>query len=129
MPSHANVMKAQHELAMFMYTSNTPAYRAENVHLKRAFACLGGTVPSPKQLRTSNLDDAEAYVRAATLESLKSARYAIVTDGWSKRTAVRGAPLINIMICPDDGPAVFWRVEDCSGKIKDADFVLQFHEV
>jgi hypothetical protein len=46
---------------------------------------------------------------------------------WSKRTAARGNPLINVMICPDDGPAVAWRIVDPSGQIKDTAYVAQLH--
>lgn len=63
------------------------------------------------------------------MASLQDARFAVVTDGWSKRTAERGFPLINVMLCPDDGPAVFWRVIDASGRIKDATHAVQLHKV
>jgi hypothetical protein len=51
----------------------------------------------------------------------------MITDGWSKRTSDRGTPLINVIICPDDGPAVAWRVVDASGQIKDTEYVEQLH--
>jgi hypothetical protein len=60
-------------------------------------------------------------VQAATIESLCGKRYAVVTDGWSKGTAARSDPLVNINIRPDDEEAVFWRIEHASGCIKDAD--------
>ena len=63
------------------------------------------------------------------MAELQYAHYAIVTDGWSKRTAARGTPLINIMIGPDDRPAVFWRVEDGSNAHKNSDWVVELHEV
>jgi hypothetical protein len=52
-------------------------------------------------------------------------RYVIVTDGWSK---LRGAPLTNVNICVDDGPAFFWRVEDASGRVKDTLYVVTLHQ-
>jgi hypothetical protein len=33
------------------------------------------------------------------------------------------------MICPDDGDAFFWRVEDASGEIKNASYVVHLHKV
>jgi hypothetical protein len=74
------------------------------------------------------LDKAYDGVKNSIMESLCGKRYAIVTDGWSRRTAVRGAPLININICVDDGPALFWRVEDSSGLIKGTQYVVSLHQ-
>jgi hypothetical protein len=81
-------------------------------------------VPEPRALRGSYLDAAAED----TNKSVIGKRYAIVTDGWSKRTALRGAPLINVNICPEDAPAIFWRVEDASGCIKDKDYVVRLHQ-
>ncbi len=120
--------EAIEELSMYFYTSNTPIERVTNPHLKRSFALLGLALPEPRDLRGSLLDSAVHKVRVSTLEVLEGRRYAIVTDGWSKRTASRGTPLINVMLCPDDGPAVAWRVEDASGCIKNTDYVVQLHQ-
>jgi hypothetical protein len=62
------------------------------------------------------------------IESLCGKRYAVVEDGWSERTAARGAPLINVNICPGDGEAVIWRREDASGRIKDARYVVELRK-
>lgn len=116
---------------MFFYTSNTPAWRATNEHLKRSLAHLGCISPTQKMLRTTLLDDCHSAVMSAVIAELNasSVRYPIVSDGWSKRIAIRGSPLINFMICPDNGAAVFWRVQDASGQIKDAAYVVKLHEV
>jgi hypothetical protein len=71
------------------------------------------------------LDKAAAEVRESVLQALKTCSYA----GWSKRAAKRGAPLINVMICPSDGAADFWCVKDTSGQIKHKDWVVQLHRV
>jgi hypothetical protein len=93
--------------------------RASNPHLRKAFALLGAVVPEPRDIRGNLLDKAARSVKQSTLEYLMGKRFAIITNGWSKRTAARATPLINVMVCPDDGPAVAWRVEDASRKIKD----------
>jgi hypothetical protein len=62
------------------------------------------------------------------MQSLEDTRYAIVPDGWSKRAAQRGTPLINVMVCPNDGPAVFWKVVNAEGQIKDAQYVFELHK-
>jgi hypothetical protein len=72
--------------------------------------------------------NANTKIKMVRPNSLLNSRYAIVTDGWSKRTAQRHVLLINANICPDDGPAMFWKVVDTSGKIKDKDYVVQLHK-
>jgi hypothetical protein len=72
--------------------------------------------------------NANTKIKMVRPNSLLNSRYAIFTDGWSKRTAQRHVLLINVNICPDDGPAMFWKVVDTSGKIKDKDFVVQLHK-
>jgi hypothetical protein len=119
--------EAVHALSMYFYTSNTPPERASNPHLRKAFALLGALVPEPRDIRGSLLDTATAKVKQSTLQALDGTRFAIITDGWSKRTAARGKPPINVMICPDDGPAVAWRIVDASGQIKDTAYVVQLH--
>lgn len=74
------------------------------------------------------LDDARSEVKQSVLSDLEHCRYAIVTDGCSKRAAQRGTPLINCIVCPDDGPAVFWRVHNAAGWIKDANYVYALHQ-
>jgi hypothetical protein len=83
---------ALEELAMFFYTSNTPPERANNPHLKRCLALLGIKAPKREDLQVSYLQSARSKVQAATIQSLRGKRYAVVTDGWYKRTAARGAP-------------------------------------
>jgi hypothetical protein len=119
--------EAVEELAMYFYTSNTPPERASNKHLQKSFALLGAVIPEPRDFRGSLLDAATVKVKRSTLEALLGKRWVMITDGWSKRTADRGTPLINVMICPDDGPAVAWRVADASCQIKDTEYVAQLH--
>jgi hypothetical protein len=99
-----------------------------NPHLKRSFALLGADVPEPRDLRGSYLDAAARDIKKSVLEAVSGQRYAIVTDGWSKRTAVCGALLINVNICPEVNPAIFWRFEDASGRIKDKAYVVRLHQ-
>jgi hypothetical protein len=114
-------------LSMYFYTSNTPPERVSNPHLRKTFALIGAVVPEPRDIRGNLLDKAARSVKQSTLEYLMGKRFAIITDSWSKRTAARGTPLINVMVCPEDGPAVAWRVEDAAGKIKDTSYVAQLH--
>ena len=77
------LQEARDELAMFFYTSNTPPRRALNPHLHHSCALLGATVPG---LRGAYLNAATEIVKDSMLQSITGKRYAIVTDGWSKRT-------------------------------------------
>lgn len=44
------------------------------------------------------------------MSELEDARVAVVTDAWSKPAVARGTFLINLMVCPDNGSAFFWKV-------------------
>jgi hypothetical protein len=95
--------------------------------LRKALALLGALVPEPRDIRGSLLDAATAKVTQSTLQALDGTHFAIVMDGWSKRTAAHGKPLINVIICPYDGPAVAWRIVDASEQIKDTAYAVQLH--
>jgi hypothetical protein len=125
---NTRLREAQQELAMHFYTSSTLPERVRKPHLKRSFALLGADVLEPRDLRGSYLDAAAGDTKKSVLEAVSSKRYAIVTDGWSKRTAVCGASLINVNIYPEDAPTIFWRFEDASGRIKDNAYVVRLHQ-
>jgi hypothetical protein len=120
--------QASRALAMMYYTTNTPPERVNSTYQQKYSAILGHKSPSAKDLRGYLLDDAYDTVKSSVMQSLEDTRYAIVTDGWSKRAAQRGTPLINVMVCPDDGPAVFWKVVNAEGQIKDAQYVFELHK-
>ena len=52
--------------------------------------------------------------------SWSSSRVTIVSDGW---TDTRLRPLINIIATSPKG-AMFLKAEDCSGEVKDAQFIV-----
>jgi Protein of unknown function (DUF 659)/hAT family C-terminal dimerisation region len=120
--------QADKALAMMYYTTNTPPERVNSTYQQRYSAILGHKSPSAKDLRGYLLDESYETVKRAVMQSLEDTKYAIVTDGWSKRAAQRGTPLINVMVCPDDGPAVFWKVVNAAGQIKDAQYVFDLHK-
>jgi hypothetical protein len=119
--------QASRALAMMYYTTNTPPERVNSTYQQKYSAILGHKSPSAKDLRVYMLDDVYDTVKSSVMQSLEDTRYAIVTDGWSKRAAQRGT-LINVMVCPDDGPAVFWKVVNAEGQIKDAQYVFELHK-
>jgi hypothetical protein len=52
----------------------------------------------------------------------------IVTDGWRKRAAAQGTPLVNVVVLKPNGGALFLRIEDVSEQRKDAASIVEFHE-
>jgi hypothetical protein len=84
---------------MYFYTSTTPPERAGNLHLRSTLDILGlDAVPTSRDLVGPALDQAASEVRLEVLQDLKPCSNAIVTDGWSKRAAKRGAPLVNVIV-------------------------------
>jgi hypothetical protein len=112
---------------MMYYTTNTPPERVNSTYQQKYSAILGHKSPSAKDLRGYLLDDAY-YTLSSVMQSLEDTQYAIVTDGWSKCAPQRGTPVINVVVCPDDGPAVFWKVVNAEGQIKDAQYVFELHK-
>ena len=84
--------EADKALAMWYYTTNTPPERASSGYQKRYSAMLAHKSPSIKDLRGHLLDEAYATVSQSVLCDLAESKYAIVTDGCSKRAAQRGTP-------------------------------------
>jgi hypothetical protein len=78
--------QANKALAMMYYTTNTPPERVNSTYQQKYSALLGHKSPSAKDLRGHLLDEAYNTVKSSVLKSLEG-RYAIVTDGWSKRAA------------------------------------------
>ena len=49
----------------------------------------------------------------------------IATDGWKRRIAAGGAPLMNVMLLFPDGGSSFFDVENVAGVTKDAAWVTE----
>lgn len=79
-------------IAMFFFTTFTPAARIENSFLMQAFALRGVHLPSRKQLYNEYLDTCYAHYHDIFLDELKEFNgvYQIATDGWKKKAAERG---------------------------------------
>ena len=67
------------ELAMFIYTSETPFQRINNKHLIKAFQLLGVKLPGETALRTTMLDRAYQRVQATAQAQLDSAAVSVVS--------------------------------------------------
>jgi hypothetical protein len=51
----------------------------------------------------------------------------LTTDGWRRRAAVQGVPLINVMALLPTGGSVFFKVVAASGVVKDKHWIADRH--
>lgn len=105
-------------------------------------ACLPAKIPAwilsmtlmicVQDLAGKQLDKAFAEVQLYVTAKLQEAKQGggwvmIATDGWKRRIAAGGAPLMNVMYLLSDGGSIFSDVIDVSGVTKDAKWVAQQH--
>ena len=112
----------------FFFENNVALHLIENQNLKKAFGVVGVTLPNRKELSGDMLDEEYNRVRDAVQEILKdTSMLAVASDGWKKRFAEMGCPLINFILLPSQGGSVFHKVMKASGEVKDAEWVAQKH--
>jgi hypothetical protein len=49
-------------------------------------------------------------IKKELLDSIADSAVALATDGWKKKAAGQGVPLINVMVHPPDGGSFFYKV-------------------
>ena len=114
-------------LAMFFFTTYTPFMRIEDNFLKAAFSLRGVVVPSRRTLVTKYLPACYESEHAKFRKELASYNgpYQVATDGWKKRAADKGVPLVNFMILfPNTRPRQ-WSVISAEGEIKNAQWIAE----
>ena len=88
-------------MAKYIYTSGVPFRHAANKHLIAAFSTLGVTIQNEKWFRTTGLDKVHEEVQTAAMKNLldksKPAGLLVATDGWKKKYAKMGEPLMNVV--------------------------------
>jgi hypothetical protein len=97
--------------AQFMYVTLTPLRRLDSPELRTALALLGAVPPCRKKVAGPLLD--RAYNEAVTkpIARIKECSAVCITmDGWKKRAAEHGTPIITVIILLPDGSAQFWKV-------------------
>ncbi|EFJ40248.1 hypothetical protein VOLCADRAFT_108259 [Volvox carteri f. nagariensis] len=116
------------ELGMFFYRNNVPIHLIEKPELRNLFGLLGVTLPNRKQLMGPMLDRAYSKVKAqvAQVRQRMCGQAALCSDGWRKRAAEQGVPLINFMLLLPTGSA-FLRVVRAAGVRKDAQYIKKIH--
>ncbi|XP_021717001.1 uncharacterized protein LOC110684870 [Chenopodium quinoa] len=120
--------KLDSEIARMFYTGGLPFNLARNPYYVSSYTIAansnlsGYKPPGYNKLRTTllcketeNVDRLLQPIKAAW----KTKGVSIVSDGWSDP---QRRPLINIMIASETGP-MFMKAIDCSGEIKDIDFI------
>lgn len=114
-------------IALFFFTTYTPALRIENQHLIDAFALRGVKLPNRRKLVEELLPQCYDLKRGEMLLELSTHRgtYQIATDGWKRKAAEKGAPLINFVILLPDGRSKMWTVISAEGEKKDAAWIAK----
>ncbi len=108
-------------LGMFFYRNNVPIHLVEKPELRNLFGLLGVKLPNRKQLMGPMLDRAYNKVKAQVVQARQRAggQGALCSDGWRKRAAEQGLPLVNFMLLLPTGSAFLrvvrsWRTEGCA---------------
>jgi hypothetical protein len=100
--------------AQFMYVTLTPLHPLESPELKTALALLGAVPPSCKKVGGPLLHRAYNEAVSKSIARIKECSAVWITmDGWKKRAAEHGTPIITVIILLPDGDAQFWKVR-CS---------------
>jgi hypothetical protein len=105
----------------WFYRRAISLHLCEDADLKQALAAVGLQPPSRKMLG-GKLLDAE-YERVKQLNDDKLSGESLLqlsTDGWRRRSAAGGKPLIDATVLLPRGGAVFHKVVSAAGETKDA---------
>jgi hypothetical protein len=116
-------------LARFFYKNAIPLQLTEDPDLKQAVAHVGLLPPSRRDLSNRLLDDEYNKVQAANNARLQAQPLVQLTsDGWRRKCAVRGVPLINVLALLPAGGSIFIKVVAAPGVVKDKHWVKARHE-
>jgi hypothetical protein len=97
--------------AQFMYVTLTPLRRLDSPELRTALALLGAVPPSRKKVAGPLLDRAYDEAVSRSIAGIEECSAVCNTmDGWKKRAAEHGTPIITVIILLPDGSAQFWKV-------------------
>jgi hypothetical protein len=123
-------MKAQalENLKMFFYTNPLPFHLIDDGFLRKAFAAFGITLPGRTQLSTTMLDNTYKEVKQQMMSKIPAGGHiAPSTDGWKKKAAEQGVPLINVNILLPGGGSIFHKVVTAGGVVKNAQWIFDQH--
>ena len=118
----------QRDIARFFFKNGIPLQLTEDADLRSAVAHVGLLPPTRAALSNKLLDDEYNAVRAADGARLAQQRFLqFSTDGWRRRAAVQGKPLINVMALPAVGKPIFCKVISAAGEVKDKHWIAARH--
>jgi hypothetical protein len=79
--------------------------------LKSALACVGLTAPDRRTVAGPILDSLYCEAREDLLDEVRSeGSFSIAMDGWKKRTAEQGTPIVTVMVLLPTGRSAFLKV-------------------
>jgi hypothetical protein len=123
-----NAKAAVKHLARYFFTNNVALCQIEDPHLKAAFQCLGATLPGRTALGSTMIAKEYSDVQAAVaLQMMKYLIVYIATDGWKRKFAEHGTPIINVMILIPLGGSIFHKVVASGGECKNTQWVVDLH--
>jgi hypothetical protein len=115
-------------IARFFFKNGIPLQLTEDKDLKQAVAHVGLLPPSRHALSNQLLDAEYDTVHGADVSRLAQQRLIqLTTDGWRRRAAVRGVPLINVMALTPVGKPIFCKVVSAAGEVKDQHWIAARH--
>lgn len=97
--------------AAWLLKTNTPLSRLQHPDLKAAMASIGAVVPNRRNVSGPVLNSLYEESRAGVVDKITAAgAFSISMDGWKKRTAEQGNPIVTVVVLLPEGGAVFWKV-------------------
>ena len=115
-------------LARFFFKNGIALQLTEDPDLKAAVAHVGLAPPSRHTLSNKLLDEEYNAVLRVDTARLAQQRYIqFSSDGWRRRAAAQGKPLINFLALMAAGKPVFCKVVSAAGVVKDQQWIAARH--
>ncbi|KAG2434867.1 hypothetical protein HXX76_007750 [Chlamydomonas incerta] len=116
-------------MIMFFITSETPFTRLENEWLKKAASIAGIQLPSRHAAATTHLnalfEKVKKKVGGELVDLAKGPSLQMSFDGWKKKAANQGEPLVNAKALKPNGGAIFLCVVRAAGVTNNAAWLAE----
>jgi hypothetical protein len=87
----------------------------------QAAATLGACPPTRHEITEKYLPAIYNARKSTVIRAIKEeGMFGLASDGWKKRVAFSGDPLINFRVLLPSSGSFFWKVVNTSGRVKDA---------
>jgi hypothetical protein len=115
-------------IARFFFKNAIPLQLTDDPDLRAAVGHVGLVPPTRRALSNKLLEEEFNAVRAMDLDRLAQAKFIqISSDGWRRKAAVGGQPLINFVALLATGKPIFWKVLSAAGEVKDQHWIAARH--